>query len=76
MSNVDSGQTALMTASENGFTTVAELLIQAGADPNLANVDNETPLFLAAQVREYCMNPLSKWLVNVTKCTLLKVRGT
>lgn len=42
------GNTLLLIVSREGFPTLAELLLQRGAKPALANRDGETPLSVAA----------------------------
>lgn len=44
------GNTALMIALENGKVAVAEMLIKAGANPNIANQLGETPIMMAASL--------------------------
>jgi uncharacterized protein len=41
------GDTPLHAAAENGYAEVAAFLIEKGADPNLKNFSNRTPLYLA-----------------------------
>ena len=43
------GRSALILAVENGHDMVADLLLSAGADPNLANADGFTPLLYACR---------------------------
>ena len=46
----DDGTTPLIQAADQGFTGVAEILLQHRADANLAQKDGATPLLLAAQM--------------------------
>lgn len=43
------GLTALTEAAENGFTSIADLLIRNGADVNMVFADGRTPLYWAAK---------------------------
>jgi ankyrin repeat protein len=43
----DVGETALHDAAKQGFNSVVELLVARGANPNVKNKRNETPLALA-----------------------------
>jgi ankyrin repeat protein len=43
------GVTPLFMASQKGHTSVVNVLLRHGADPNLANHDGTTPLFMASQ---------------------------
>ncbi len=45
------GSSPLLVAVQNGFYTVAEFLLEHGADPNLANAKSWTPLYLAVKNR-------------------------
>ena len=47
--SVQDGTTALYAASEAGHAEVVELLIDAGADVNLANSNDATPLMVACE---------------------------
>ena len=40
-------ETPLYTACQNGHDVCVSLLLQHGADPNIANKDNDTPLLVA-----------------------------
>ncbi|XP_076086415.1 uncharacterized protein LOC143057068 [Mytilus galloprovincialis] len=42
------GNTALYVASRNGFTSIVQCLVLAGADVNLANTRGQTPVFIAS----------------------------
>ena len=42
-----SGVNALMLAALNGHMATSQILIERGADPNLTNCNNSTPLRLA-----------------------------
>jgi ankyrin repeat protein len=43
------GVTPVYMASQNGHTSVVDVLLRHGADPNLANHDGFTPLCIASQ---------------------------
>lgn len=48
------GDTALHIASRNGKTTMALLLLEAGANAQLTNYAGETPLKMAAECADAC----------------------
>jgi ankyrin repeat protein len=43
------GYTALIVASEKGYTDIVAYLLAHGADPKLANMEGDTPLSMAAE---------------------------
>ncbi|MFC1478069.1 ankyrin repeat domain-containing protein [Candidatus Margulisiibacteriota bacterium] len=49
LKEANNGKTALMVAAKRGRTEVVKLLIEAGADLNLKNVEDRTALMIAAE---------------------------
>ncbi len=47
--NDDNGDTALIIASENGYTDIMKILLDAGADVNVKNKDGDTALMLTTE---------------------------
>ena len=61
------GQTPFLRAALSGDTTTMRLLVQRGADPNLATLAGTTPLMAAAGVN---------WVVAQTYTESLQARST
>ena len=61
------GQTPFLRAALSGDVTLMRLLLEHGADPNLATNDGATPLMAAAASTGWSLKPTADPTANISK---------